>query len=228
MAGGARQDVPPFQRGGTFANGDSTITDAANVALYGAGGVNLEGRTYVFEADGDAQYLSYSSLGADPYGRQVTCRIVRNSSGITLKPGRLVHYTESTSTSTAEDGRYETRVDGYCNAVTDRPAGVVDDYLTPGVADGDLFYIVIDGPTRVQQVNSSQVALVVGDRLVPATGTSRTNDDSGRVAKQDASAATTDIMPAIQNMVGFCGAYQATGSANPPALFQANVRLTHP
>jgi hypothetical protein len=207
---GAREDVPPWQRGGTFANGDPTISDPTNIALYGPGGENLCGRTYVFEAAADATQLQYSTLGPDPTGRQVTVKVARNNSSISLLPGRLCHWDGTVA-------NYETYVDGYTYQPADRPAGVVDDFIGPnGVAPNDLFYLVIDGPTKICQLDAVQPAWNEGDRLVPAdssaTSTSRTNNAGGRVGKQDLTGATAALGNQIQNQVGFANSTVAGGS----------------
>lgn len=206
---GSRQDVPPWQRGQTYQNGDLTISDPTNVALYGQGGVNLEGRTYVFEADADATYQSYSSLGSDPTGRQITVKVVRNNSTANLLPGYVVHY-DSTTTGIY----YESRVDGVCESVADRPAGVVDDYIgANGVPPGDMCYIVIDGPSRGLNTDGTQTVWAIGDRLVPATaGSTRADAAGGRLVKQDLTGATSTLGNNIQNQVGYAAAAATSGS----------------
>ena len=106
--------------------------------------------------------------------------MVRNVSGQALKPKRLVRYQLATTGI-----NLETRVDGYTIAVTDVPAGMVDEFLPPaGVANNDLFYIVIEGPTTGTTLSTGTVAINHGDRLIPGAGTSKTNDDGGRVDSQ--------------------------------------------
>jgi len=199
----ARDESLPFARGETFYNG-GTI-DANDL-----GGPNLEGRVYLAEVNTANGYTQN-----DPSGRQVRLRVVRNVSGVNLKPGRLVKYKAINP--------YETQVDGYTFAVGDRPAGVVDEFLpAAGVPNNDLFYIVIDGPTKVTQLSASASVLVIADRIVPGTGTSATNDDAGRVAKQDITGEAAALGNNIQNAVGFAG--EASNSVE-DALFQAVVHL---
>ena len=62
----------------------------------GLGGVNLEGKEFVFEPnsqdDFGAQYSA--AYGPDPNGRPIQVNVVRNRSGIYLKGGLLAHYDE--------------------------------------------------------------------------------------------------------------------------------------
>ncbi len=206
----AREETPPFARGESYYNGETI--DSNNL-----GGVNLEGKEFVFEVNAPDDYAAQ-----DPSGRYVRVKVVRNRSGTNLKPGRIAHFKAADP--------YECSVDGYCAGVGDRPAGVIDEFLpAAGVPDLDLFYVVIEGPTKVKQPGSSSDVLAIGDRLVPATGTSATNDDAGRVAKQAqttiADAATTvAAFNNIQNCIGF--AAEANNSVE-DAMVKAIVHRAH-
>jgi hypothetical protein len=193
-----RLDSPPFERGATFYNGGTIDTNDL-------GGANLEGREYVFEpTSGDP---------ADPTGRAVRVRVVRNKSGIALKPKRVVKYEAADP--------FETKVSGYVSALADSPAGVVDEFLpAAGVPNNDLFYIVVDGPSLVTQPGTAS-SVAIGDRIVPTTGTSATNDDAGRVAKQDLTGATATLGNNIQNVVGFAAEANSTNNDD----YKAIVRL---
>jgi hypothetical protein len=89
------------------------------------------------------------------------------------------------------------------------------------VPDGDLFYLVVEGPSVVTQLSASASTLAIGDRLVPGTGTSATNDDAGRVAKQDLTGATATLGNNIQNALGFAGEANA-------AVVNAKVKIGPP
>lgn len=188
----------PFARGETYANGNTEILNAAN-GPFGLGGINLEGKEFIFEPNADAQTQSYNSLGPDPNGRAITVRVVRNVSGITLKPKRLVRYQLATTGI-----NLGTRVDGYTIGVSDIPAGMVDDLLPAGgVVDQDLFYIVVEGTTVGTSLTTGSVAINQGDRLVPGLGTAKNNTtDSGCVTSQDLTGATATLANNIQNCIG--------------------------
>jgi hypothetical protein len=190
----ARDDSAPFARGETYNNGG--LIDTVNL-----GGINLEGKEFVFEPDSSTSLgSSYGALASDASGRGIRVRVVRNISAVNLKPSRLAHYQASDP--------IETKVDGYCYAIGDRVAGVIDEYLpAAGVPPNDLFYIVTDGPTLVKQAHSSPVAFAIGDVLVPIAGgaASVTDDLGGRVGKQDLTGATATLANNIINQVGYVG-----------------------
>lgn len=195
----ARDETPPFARGETFSNSQL----ASDIDTTNLGGVNLEGKEYVFEVNTPD---TPANLQSDSSGRGVRVRVVRNLSTVNLKPGRIAHY--------KLDDPYECHVDGYTFATADRPAGIVDEYLpTVGVQPNDLFYIVVDGPTTFTQLSASASTFAIGDRAVPGVGTSATNDDAGRVLVQSQAGATTVLGNMLQNVVGYAGAAQA-GTSN--------------
>lgn len=184
----ARDEAGPFARGESFYNGSP-------IDLTNLGGVNLEGKEFIFEVNApDAT----GAQQADPSGRAVRVRCVRNSSGVYLKPGRIAHY--------KAEYPYGCHIDGYTFAVTDRVAGVVDDILpTSGVAPNDLFYIVTGGPTRVVQNHTSPAAIVIGSVLVPDVdgAASATDDLGGRVALQDVTGTGAALAANISDVIGY-------------------------
>jgi hypothetical protein len=211
-----RDEAPPFARGETYYNGG--LIDP-NDPL-GLGGTNLEGKEFTFEPNSQDNFSgSYSNASTDPAGRPIRVKVVRNISGVNLKPGRLAHFSEATTAGAP----LECRVDGYCKSVADRPAGIVDEFLpAAGVPNNDLFYLVIDGPTQVAQGATTAATLVIGSRLVPAAYGATAGDDlAGRVALQDLSGATTPLGNNIQNMVGFA----ATANSTAGSLVSAVVNL---
>lgn len=76
------------------------------------------------------------------------CLAVKNTSGITLAAKRLV---------TLKAGSLF-EVDGYGFRTDGVTSGVVDEYLTAGVPNGEVFWITIDGPTEVALGLASQAA----------------------------------------------------------------------
>jgi hypothetical protein len=195
----ARDETPPFARGETYYNGG--VIDP-NDPL-GLGGENLLGKEFLFEPNSQDQGTGYPAAG-DPNGRPIRVRVVRNVSGQALKPGRLAHY------NVANGVNGEVGVDGYTAGIADRPAGVIDEFLpAAGVPNNDLFYLVVDGPTQVTTAHTGTISIAQGARLVPATGTSRTSDDAGRVAVQDLTGATATLAENIMHRVGFADAAAA-------------------
>lgn len=182
----ARDEAPPFARGETWYNGGPI--DTSNL-----GGINLEGKEYVFEVNAPDD-----PTGADTSGRLIRVRVVRNVSGQALKGGRLAVFKAGDP--------YETQVDGYAYAVSDRPAGIVDEFLpAAGVPNNDLFYIVVDGPTLVTQTHTAAATVAIGSRLVPTAGgaASKTDDLGGRVGLQDLTGVAAALGDNILNVVGY-------------------------
>lgn len=180
----ARDENPPFERGATFHDGDTVPSTEATY-----GGKNIEGKEYTFE---DVAPIGVTKT---PTGRPVRVKVVRNVSGVALKPGRLVKF------SAASTAPHETRVEGYCVALSDRPAGVVDEYLpAAGVPNNDLFYIVVGGPTKVTQGATTGAAVTPGQRLVPiAYGATAGDNLGGRYAVQVLTGATAILGDNVQN-----------------------------
>lgn len=196
----ARDESAPFARGETWYNlGSAGSIDTADPL--GLGGINMEGREFTFEVNAQDQGTGYPA-GQDPSGRPIRVKVVRNRSGVNLKPGRIAHFLASSSYP------LETAVDGYTVALGDRPAGIVDEFLpAAGVIPNDLFYIVVDGPTAVVQGATTQTSVAIGDRLVPATFGSTAGDDlGGRFGKQDLTGSAATLGNNVQNNFGFAAA----------------------
>jgi hypothetical protein len=73
--------------------------------------------------------------------RRKVCIAVRNRSGVALLPKRVV---------TWKSGSFS-EVDGYTAATDGASAGVVDEWLpATGVANNDVFWLTVQGPTEVK------------------------------------------------------------------------------
>lgn len=221
-----RFDSPPFGRGEGYYNDASyalkdLVNNAGNPTQLG--GVNLEGKEFTFEPnsqDFDQGIYSATAIASqDPNGRPVHCKILRNRTGINLLPGRLIHFDES---GQGNNGTYynqsganlknETGTDGYCYQLSDRPAGIVDEFVAPGgVAPNELFYCVIDGPSVFLQGATTAATFTTGLVAVPAAfGASRTDSLGGRVALQVLTGATAPLAQNIMNAVGVCETANST------------------
>lgn len=130
--------------------------------------VELEGTEVNFRDD-------YKS-GAEPKrlrsGRVRVCRLVRNTSGISLAPKRAVKW---------ESGFRGLRVNGYCSITSEECAGVVDDQLSAsGVADDDLFWVMRKGPGLCKTALAS-AAIAENDIVVALTSASSVSTTAGRL-----------------------------------------------
>jgi hypothetical protein len=92
-----------------------------------------------------------------------TCIAVRNVSGVTLLPKRTVSF-KSGSLS---------EVDGYSADTTKPTAGVTDEHVpASGVANNDVFWITVQGPTEVKLGPAQEAA--VDTTLVSLTAAAST------------------------------------------------------
>lgn len=105
-----------------------------------------------------------SNSGLFLSNRPVTCIAVRNVSGAPLLPGAVVKFQKADVIN---------NVDGTAAAATDAPLGVVDEYLpASGVANGDVFWLVVSGPTAITTAATLAAgALVTATAGAAATGT---------------------------------------------------------
>lgn len=105
-----------------------------------------------------------TNTGVRLSNRLVTCVAVRNTSGAPLLPGAVVKMKKAAILD---------EVDGVAAAVTDAPLGVVDEYLpAAGVANGDVFWLVVSGPTAITTAATLAAgALVTATAGAAATGT---------------------------------------------------------
>lgn len=180
----ARDDAPPFPLGETFYGTDGTI-DSNNL-----GGVNLEGKEWVFED-------VHPTTGIVRTGRSKRCRIVRNVSGINLLPKRLGRF-RLVGTD------YGHEIDGY--TVVNEEGYPIDEYLpAAGVRDDDLFWITIEGPAvcvTTRDPASDGAVIDVGGWVVAETAaTSQSATTAGHVQAVDF--ATTDALATVVvNRVG--------------------------
>jgi len=202
----ARNEDPPFARGQTFYNGATIITTDL-------GGQNLEGKEWEFED------IDLSQTGAKPArtNRTVRCRCVRNVSGISLLPKRIVTYQ-----SAGTDGRYDVgRVDGYSTTVAARAAGVVDEWLSStGVVNNDLFWIVVSGPTKVltDLAGGANNVVSIGGLVTALTAATSQATTAGRVQPQDLTGATALLGNQIQNVIGKALSAVTTANTNADLL----------
>jgi hypothetical protein len=202
----AKRENPPFARGTTWYDGSSI--DTTNY-----GGINLEGTIWEFEDTSPLEFpANTGGARTSRTGRPVRCMIVRNVSGITLLPKRLV-----TLQTAGTDGKFLIgRVDGY--VTTDGQEGYpVDEYLpSTGVVNGDLFWVVIDGPALVITdlaggVNNS---INVGDVLTGLTAATSQATTAGRVKKQVLTGATAPLAVEVMNRIGRALSAKTTAQTN--------------
>lgn len=112
-------------------------------------------------------------------GLQVHAILVMNDSGGTLTPGLFV---------TWKAGYVGTRV-GALAGVGSAPAGQVDPYISGTVADGDAFWLIVDGPTEV--IPAAEWS--AGASLMPAASGELTINTRNSIGVAIAAAAAGDV-----------------------------------
>jgi len=122
--------------------------------------------------------------------RTVDCICVKNSSGSALLPGQVAKFSSSASLS---------EVSGLATS-SDTLFGVVDEYLpAAGVANGEIFWLVITGPATVLKTSGAGTGITaLGGVQVSATAGSVAAGTSPLVGYCIATAATTDTTVRVQ------------------------------
>ena len=189
---------PPFDRGQTFFNGGTVDANA---------GVEYEGQEYWFP---DKNYASSDPIKPLRSHAMVKCRIVRNGGDVTLRPKRLCAFNTSTA------AKYVGQALGY-SAVSAQHAYPVDEFLpAAGVAQNDLFYVVVEGPaTCLMPLSSLASDVSVGDALWAITAVTTGATTAGRVSNI-VTAATSGVTLGrdVVNMVGRALTARTTGETD--------------
>ncbi len=204
----ARNENPPIGRGEVETN--SGAFD------------HLLGKEWVFE---DIDFAT-GNRGTKPTrsARDVTCRLVKNSSGTTLLPKRLVKFKTGAA--------YGLEVDGYTNSTAER-GHPVDEFVTAsGVPDGAYFWIVVKGPATVKLPLAQadfNGDVVVGTRVVALTAATSGATTAGRVAVENitGSSQATDytfLFNQIGNSIGRALSAATTANTNNDLLVDVNSR----
>jgi hypothetical protein len=143
------------------------------------------------------------TTGAIRSNRLKTCIAVRNTSGVALLPKRLVVW---------KSGSF-TEVDGYNRLNDTASAGVVDEHLnSAGVANNDVFWLTVSGPTEVKLGPSSAAAVdTILSSLTAAASTASTT------AGQAQTAAASFLQ------AGYVGRAVSAGSAGDDVLAIVNL-----
>ena len=155
-------------RGATRFQGSGTIADADILQS-----ANIEGATKKFDDHGAS-----TGYGVKPNRRSnrfTTCVLVRNVSGFALTPKRLVTW------AAGYRGR---RVAGYSRLSYEESAGVVDELLpAAGVANNDLFWLAVRGPSLMTTPMEGNGNNVIGDGAIlhALTAVTSGSTTSGRI-----------------------------------------------
>lgn len=187
---------PPFGLGQTLG------IDGINDSLYGISGSYGANWTGCVKEFTDVNPIT----GQVRSNRRKVCIAVRNTSGAALLPKRVVRLA---GLGTALFGA----ADGYAAVANDSLVGVVDEWLPAGgVANNDVFWVTVDGPTEVAvALSGSDVA--VRDRLSVVTAATSGATTAGRVGVSPLSSATTGAGDNGFGVIAFAGSTGSTGSS---------------
>lgn len=193
----------PFPRGTTLGITDTTQFE------------HLEGKEYTIEDFNPSTKVFRS-------GQKVTLRIVRNAATHVILPKRVVRF---------KDGAWGREIDGYVTAGPTLHGVVADEYLpTAGVAVGDLFYVVVEGPAIHETAVDTLLGVITEGQHVVAASTNVTsgNTKAGRVDAlalgEDVGSTTHQTLNASKLQFYLGVAMSAKTSDNTAADILINVR----
>lgn len=151
-------------------------------------------------------------------GGDVTLLCVKNSSGITLEPKRLVKF---------KDGTNYTEVDGYATTTGKYPVAVVDEFCTGGVPNADYFFVVIGGPTLMltDLAGADNNVISEGDPLIALTAATSQATTSGRVYTLPGAGASTHLGTNLLGVFAYALSAKTTANTNADILGHLLRRL---
>lgn len=143
--------------------------------------------------------------------------LVRNVSGVALTPGRTVSW---------KAGFRGRRVDGYTTTTGAEVAGVVDDQLpAAGVANNDLFWLLVEGPALIKTPLAAGAGSVFaeGNVLIALTAATSQATTAGRPAVLDLTQ-TTHPASSIVNRFARVMSAMTTAQTNTDMLVDLYIR----
>lgn len=189
------------RRGYTYLSGPNRTPDSTQTTSKAITGIKK-----VFkDLDYSNTSPSNTSTKAPRSGGEVTCLLVRNSSGIALLPGRVAVW------KTGAEGK---EVDGYTTVDSAKAAGVVDEWLpATGVANNDLFWLVVKGPCNIKKSLDAN-ALAVDDYVIAITAATSQATTAGRITSIVGTSNATNCMSQALNRIGIAMSTSGTTAAN--------------
>lgn len=184
----ARNEAPAFRRGESY----------TNVSAMAGYEWNVE----------DLDYSSTSGALPQLSGNMVTIRLVKNSSGIALLPGRLGRFKAGTN---------YTEIDGYGFTTGDKPVAGIDEYLpAAGVPNGDYFFVVTKGPFAALTDLAAGANNLLPEEIpvVALTAASSQATTAGRIAPISTIAASTHLGSELLGVIGRNLSAKTTANTN--------------
>jgi len=154
-------------------------------------------------------------------GRTIKAICLRNESGVTLYGKRLARLSLGGGVGSFQS------VDRYSITTYEKPCVIIDEFLTKGVADDDIFWGIIEGPVVciLQHEDLADGIINVGDVVVAGTGGGNSQQTtSGGIAKLTiTSESTASLEP--QAVIGYAlSAFAASTNTNAECLVMAAIR----
>lgn len=193
------------ERGKTYLKGPNRTPDATGTTSQALLGIKKVFRDFDYSAVG------VGGVYAPRTGGDVTCLLVRNSSGIALLPGRVAIWKagaigREVDGYTAEDALVGTRL-----AI---PAGIVDEFLpAAGVADDDLFWLVVKGYSNIRKSLDANT-LTQGQAVVAITAATSQATTAGRIISYVQTSNQTVASNQAWQRIGVAVSTSATTDAN--------------
>lgn len=195
----ARNENPPFGRGETFYNLFAATTQSSS------DGTQFEGKEWVFE-DINPTTKAYRS------GQYVTCRAVRNVSGIALLGSRVARFANAPLADSY--AQYGGQIDGYTYNTPLGPTVTslasrgypIDEFLpTAGLQNLDIGWIVVKGPAScLTDLAALAQPIVIGDRVIAQTAATSQATTAGRIVDMFANTASITLAAGnIQDFIGY-------------------------
>lgn len=189
------------RRGYTYLSGPNRTPDSTATTSVAVEGI----RKSFKDLDYSNTSPSNTSAKSPRSGGDVTCILVRNKSGISLLPGRVCVW---------KSGKEGLQVDGYTAVDSAKAAGIVDEWLpSTGVANNDLFWLVVKGPCLVKKSLDAN-ALVKDDYVIAITAAASTSTTAGRIVSIVATSNATNCMSQALNRIGVAMSTSGTTDAN--------------
>lgn len=196
--------IPPFDLGQTYRGTD--LNDSSVL-------INAPWLGQVFEFPYETRTTgSVRGNKTRKSGRTIKAIAIRNSSGISLLPKRIVQL----DTTAGVAGMQVTK--GYANSWAQDNIAIVDDSLpSTGVADKDIFWAIVQGPvlTLAPMVGAdfNGTDIVLGARLIAATGVTSQATSAGRITNITFTNVTRGVFNCAVNLVGTALSARTTGES---------------
>lgn len=195
------------QRGKTYLGGGNRTIDTTQTTSKAIMGI----KKIFKDLDYSNTSPSNTSSKAPRSGGECMAILVRNSSGIALLPGRVCVW-KAGAIGKEVDGY--TCADGLIATTAAIPAGVVDEWLpSGGVADKDLFWLVVKGPSNIKKSLDANT-LTQGEAVVVITAVTSQATTAGRIKSFLQTSNQTEMANQAVNRVGYALSTSATTAAN--------------